>query len=221
MLAETGASCTIAMVDGHSMLVILDGGSYANIISKDFLDYIGNTDIAACDSQFMLADDCNTPCKGIVHGLELCIQGVVQKIDVVVFAHNQYNLLIGQKTLKDFMINTDYKNDHCTMRKDRNLMLLPILYMDPTSHLNPYLEADPVSLSFLYQELLDMLDFNSNLTMEQADTLYKLVCEFEDQLVKDQDQLPLTNTKPYTIVTGDAAPIFCPHTDSLNLVRIF
>ncbi|KAJ9053976.1 hypothetical protein DSO57_1019155 [Entomophthora muscae] len=71
MLAETGAPCTIAMVDGHSTLVILDGGSYANIISKDFLDYIGNKDIVACDSHFMLADGCNTPCKGIVHGLEL------------------------------------------------------------------------------------------------------------------------------------------------------
>ncbi|KAJ9072340.1 hypothetical protein DSO57_1028548 [Entomophthora muscae] len=109
MLAETGVLCTIVMVDGHSTSVILDGGSYANIISKDFLDYIENTEITACDSQFMLADGCNTPCKGIVHGLELCIQGVAQKIDAVVFEHNQYNLLIGQKTLKDFMINTDYK----------------------------------------------------------------------------------------------------------------
>ncbi|KAJ9055176.1 hypothetical protein DSO57_1006803 [Entomophthora muscae] len=88
MLAETGAPCIIAMVDGHSTSVILDGGSYANIISKDFLDHIGNTDIAACDSQFMLADGRNTPCEGIVCGIELCIQGVSQKIDVVVFAHN-------------------------------------------------------------------------------------------------------------------------------------
>ncbi|KAJ9072341.1 hypothetical protein DSO57_1028549 [Entomophthora muscae] len=46
--------------------------------------------------------------------------------------------------------------------------------------------------------------------MEQEDTIYNLVCEFEDQLVKDQDQLPLANTKPHTIVTGDEAPIFCP-----------
>ncbi|KAJ9084007.1 hypothetical protein DSO57_1028635 [Entomophthora muscae] len=210
MLAETGAPCTIAMVDGHSTSIILDGESYANIISKDFLDYIGNTDIAACDSHFMLADGHNNPYKGIVHVLELCIQGVAQKNNVVVFAHNQYNLLIGQKTLKDFMINTDYKNDHCTMRKDRNLMPLPILYTDPTSHFNPYLGADPVSLSFLCQELLDMLDFDLNLTMEQEDTLYNLVCEFEGQLVKDQDQIPLANTKPHTIVTGDAAPISCP-----------
>ncbi|KAJ9089670.1 hypothetical protein DSO57_1010373 [Entomophthora muscae] len=115
MLAETGAPCKIAMVDGHSTSVILDDGSYANIISNDFLDHIGNTDIVACDSQFMLADGCNNPCKSIVCGLELCIQGVSQQIDVVVFAHNQYNLLIGQKTLKDFMINTDYENDHWTM----------------------------------------------------------------------------------------------------------
>ncbi|KAJ9070094.1 hypothetical protein DSO57_1011925 [Entomophthora muscae] len=115
----------------------------------------------------MLADGFNTPCEGIVHELELCIQGVFQKIDVMVFAHNQYNLLIGQKTLKDFMINTNYKNDYWTMRKDRNLMPLPISYMDPTSHLNPYLGADPVSLTFLCQELLDMLDFNSNLTMDR------------------------------------------------------
>ncbi|KAJ9087325.1 hypothetical protein DSO57_1034424 [Entomophthora muscae] len=103
------------MVDGHSTSVILDGGSYANIISKDFLDHIGNTDIAACDSQFMLANRRNTPCEGIVCGLELCIQGVSQQINAVVFAHNQYNLLIGRKTLKDFMINTDYENNHWTM----------------------------------------------------------------------------------------------------------
>lgn len=88
MLAETNAPHTIAILDGHSISVILDGGSYANIISKDFLDHIGNTDIAACDSQFMLADGCNTPCEGIVCGLELCIQGVSRQIDVVVFAHN-------------------------------------------------------------------------------------------------------------------------------------
>ncbi|KAJ9072715.1 hypothetical protein DSO57_1024336 [Entomophthora muscae] len=60
----------------------------------------------------MLTNGCNTPCEGIIYGLELCILGVSQKIDAVVFAHNQYNLLIDQKTLKDFMINTDYENDH-------------------------------------------------------------------------------------------------------------
>ncbi|KAJ9069800.1 hypothetical protein DSO57_1014913 [Entomophthora muscae] len=115
ILAETGALCTSAMVDGHSMLVIIDSRSYANIIPKDFLDYIRNTDIKACDSQFMLADGCNTPCEGIVCEIELCIQGVSHKIEVVVFAHNQYNLLIGQKTLKDFMINTIYGNNYWTM----------------------------------------------------------------------------------------------------------
>ncbi|KAJ9076685.1 hypothetical protein DSO57_1023886 [Entomophthora muscae] len=61
MLVETGAPRTIAMVDEHSTSIILDGGSYANIVSNDFLDHIGNTDIAACDTQFMLADGRKTP----------------------------------------------------------------------------------------------------------------------------------------------------------------
>ncbi|KAJ9062714.1 hypothetical protein DSO57_1007884 [Entomophthora muscae] len=115
MLVETGAPRTIAMVDGHSTSIILDGGSYANIVSKDFLDCVGNTDIAACDTKFMLADGRQTPCKGIVYDLELNIHGTSHKIDAVVFDHKQYSLLVGHKTIKDFMIITNYENNHWTM----------------------------------------------------------------------------------------------------------
>ncbi|KAJ9054396.1 hypothetical protein DSO57_1015212 [Entomophthora muscae] len=144
MLVETGAPRTIAMVDGHSISIILDGGSYANIVSKDFLDNIGNTDIAACDTQFMLADGRQIPCKGIVHDLELNIHMTSCKINTVVFDHKQYNLLVGCKALKDFMIITDYENNHWTMQKDQDQVPFSISYLDPLSHFSPYLDSAPV-----------------------------------------------------------------------------
>ncbi|KAJ9086214.1 hypothetical protein DSO57_1006415 [Entomophthora muscae] len=155
MLVETGAPRTIAMVDGHSTFIILDGGSYANIVSKDFLDHIGNTDIVSCDTQFMLAD-----------GVKLLV-----KIHAVVFDHKQYNLLVGRKTLKDFMIITDYENNHWTMQKDRDQVPFPISYLDPLSHFSPYLDSDPVESSFLFQEVIDMLDLGEDLSMEQKEIL--------------------------------------------------
>ncbi|KAJ9048522.1 hypothetical protein DSO57_1034249 [Entomophthora muscae] len=220
MLVETGAPRTIAMVDGHSTSIILDGGAYANIVSKDFLDHIGNIDIAACDTQFMLADGHQTPYEGVVHDLELNIHRTSCKIDAVVFDHKQYNLLVGRKTLKDFMIITDYENNHFTMQKDRYQVPFPIFYSDPLSHFSPYLDSDPVESFFLCQEVIDMLDLGEDLSMKQTEILYNLICEFKKQLVKDLDALPLAKAKPHEIITSKAHPIFRPPTACLKPEKI-
>ncbi|KAJ9069059.1 hypothetical protein DSO57_1022334 [Entomophthora muscae] len=46
LLTDVGAPQVIGMVEGVPTAIILDGGSFTNIVTNDFLERLGITDIA-------------------------------------------------------------------------------------------------------------------------------------------------------------------------------
>ncbi|KAJ9080128.1 hypothetical protein DSO57_1028318 [Entomophthora muscae] len=111
LLTNVGAPRTLGTVDGVPTTIILDGGSYTNIVTKHFLDHLGITDIAPSTAHYILADGRQAPCIGTVQGLQVQIDGVSSIIDATVFDHCHFNLIMGRKTMKDFCITTHYETD--------------------------------------------------------------------------------------------------------------
>ncbi|KAJ9079142.1 hypothetical protein DSO57_1038547 [Entomophthora muscae] len=106
MLTGYDAPRVNSALEGVPTKVILDSGAYANIVSIHFLETIGIEEISTCSQKYILADGSIAPCLGVVDSLQLEIEGVAIHISAAVFDHCQYNLLLGQETLKDLKITT-------------------------------------------------------------------------------------------------------------------
>ncbi|KAJ9071069.1 hypothetical protein DSO57_1000745 [Entomophthora muscae] len=98
-LAGTGAPRTEAAVNKQMTHIILDGGAYKTL---------PNVFIAPSDVTFIMADRSKKLCLGIAKGLNLWISGAEIQFDTTIFDHHKYTLLLGQQTLTDLGITTQY-----------------------------------------------------------------------------------------------------------------
>ncbi|KAJ9055971.1 hypothetical protein DSO57_1037852 [Entomophthora muscae] len=100
-LTSTGALRTTGTVNSVHTSIILDGGAYSNIISKMFLESLPRPEVTSSDISFILADGSCTTALGKVIKLRLWLGGVFSTIEAAIFDYNQYNLLLGCKTMSD------------------------------------------------------------------------------------------------------------------------
>ncbi|KAJ9057167.1 hypothetical protein DSO57_1025215 [Entomophthora muscae] len=100
LLTDVGAPHTLGMVDSIPTDIILDGGSFNNIVTKTFMDRVGIMDIAANNTCYILADGRQVLCLGTVQGLQVQIHSVSRVVEVAVFDHCQFNILLGQQSMK-------------------------------------------------------------------------------------------------------------------------
>lgn len=56
LLTDVGAPYTIGLVNGVPTTIILDGGSYTNFVTHDFLDQLVVTEIPSSDARYVLVD---------------------------------------------------------------------------------------------------------------------------------------------------------------------
>ncbi|KAJ9058381.1 hypothetical protein DSO57_1012842 [Entomophthora muscae] len=187
LLTDVGAPRVIGMVEGVPTAIILNGGSFKNIVTKDFLEHLGITDIAPSEMRYILADGRQAPCIGTVQGIQVTIHGVSQVIEATVFGHSQFNLLLGRKTMRNFHITTHYGTDVAYSKE---------IDMDCTSF-----NLDPFSEAFLAVDVSRNIELNQSLSKVQKTRLSKLMDQFEFCIVENMDQLPLATKFKHCIVT--------------------
>lgn len=207
LLTDVGAPRTLGMVDGVPTAIILDGGSYTNIVTRDFLDRIGVTDIAASDARYILADGRQAPCIGEVQGLQVQLNGVSRTISATVFGHSQFNLLLGRNTMKDFRITTHYETDTWTLRHNDRVLDLDVSYSKEINMNCPSFQRDAVPEAFMCATVTETVSGNQALIPAQRQSLMKMLNRYESCMVEDLDQLPLAKGFEHEIVTNLATPI--------------
>ncbi|KAJ9086262.1 hypothetical protein DSO57_1006147 [Entomophthora muscae] len=116
LLTDVGAPRTLGMVDGIPTAIILDSGTFNNIVTKMFMDCVGITDIAPSNTCYILADRRQVLCLETVQGLQVQIHSVSRVVDAAVFEHCQFNILLECQSIKEFNISTHYSTDRWTIQ---------------------------------------------------------------------------------------------------------
>ncbi|KAJ9063316.1 hypothetical protein DSO57_1001750 [Entomophthora muscae] len=187
LLTDVGAPRTLGMVNGIPTAIILDGGSFNNIVTKTFMDQVGITDIAPSNTRYILADGRQVLCLGTVQGLQVQIHSVSRVVDAAVFDHCQFNILLRQQSMKEFNISTHYGTDIWSIQYGGFDIPMEISYSKDINVECPTFQQDMISESYMSAAIAKHVDTYSALSSYQADQLLKLLDRFESCVVEDMD----------------------------------
>ncbi|KAJ9079620.1 hypothetical protein DSO57_1033459 [Entomophthora muscae] len=130
-LAGTGAPRTEAAVNNCMTHVILDGGSYSNLITAKFLESLPNVRITSSDLIFLMADGSEKYSLGKAVGLKLWIGGAEISIDTAIFDCHKYTLLLGRQTMTQLGIKTQYIGNKWTIEHNNQKVQLHVTFDSP------------------------------------------------------------------------------------------
>lgn len=222
----SGAPRLTTYVDGDEAVTILDGGCHDNLISLAFAQDLGLDEAEEDHSSYKLADGSRAPSLGIIRSIPVEIAGRECTIDATVFDHNDYDLLIGWRTMSRLGISTDWQTHEWRMADGDESVVLPVSYAStpsPSHATTAYLMQPDVILppdNTTSHDNCSSHDANINIDNEKehdAPThdalanintdLQLLLHEHRAIFASDYSELQRTNVAVCRIDTGEAPPI--------------
>ncbi|KAJ9071645.1 hypothetical protein DSO57_1034934 [Entomophthora muscae] len=137
LLSGKGAPRATGTINGVQTSMILNGGTYSNIILLPFLKTLPDVMVAPSDTVFVMANSCESFSMGTVVHLTLWLGGVWMPIEAAIFNHKQYTLLISRKTMSNLGVTTRYTNNCWTV--ECNGKEFPLSVSFDSSHAEEFL----------------------------------------------------------------------------------
>ncbi|KAJ9081998.1 hypothetical protein DSO57_1008955 [Entomophthora muscae] len=144
LLPSKGAPRAKGTINGVQTSMILDGGTYSNIISLLVLKTLPDVMVAPSDTVFVMANNNESFSMGTAIHLTLWLGGVLIAIEAAILNHKQYTLLIGQKIMSNLGVTTRYTNNFWTVECNGKEFSLSVSF--DSSHTEEFL-CEPIARS--------------------------------------------------------------------------